>query len=448
MIRTWLLRARESFWLMPAVFGISAVLLAEALIALDRVLVDADVSIPFLNAMSAGGGREMLSAVGITMLTVAGTAFSITISVLATTSSTYGPRLVRNFMKDRGNQLVLAVLTSTFLYSVVVLRSVRTELDDSQAFVPVLAVHFVVLLAMLDVAVLVFFIHHIASSVQVTTLQQRVQEEFTTVVDTLYPADGPVGDAARTFMDPPDRSGDFRHVGSGNTGYVQHMNLDRLVALAIEHDLLIDVAAMPGDHVIAGEHVAKIRRGSGAARGSHGDPEEIDEAVRSAFTIGNARTPHQDVRFALQQLTETAVRGLASGANDPYTATGAIDVMAEGLVPLCRRKPAADTRTDEHGVPRVVCDWPRAESLVATVFRDFRQYGLDHLGVMHSVLGLAERIERGTDRPAVRAALLGEVQALREAFLARDPADLDRAPIETRIAELVDALRTHPVAAP
>ena len=88
------------------------------------------------------------------MLGVAATSFSITISVLATTSSTYGPRLVRNFMADRGNQLVLAVLTSSFVYCLVVLRAVRSEADGVVDFVPTVAVHVAVLIALLDVAVL------------------------------------------------------------------------------------------------------------------------------------------------------------------------------------------------------------------------------------------------------------------------------------------------------
>lgn len=187
-MRTWLLHARESFWFLPAIYGIGAVVLALGLTEGDRLLVSHGiVSLPLIADLSATGGRAILTVIGGTMLGVAATSFSITISVLATTSSAYGPRLVRNFMADRGNQLVLAVLTSTFLYTLVVLRAVRTEQDSTPAFVPVIAVSFAVILAICDVAVLVFFIHHIASSVQVTTLQSRVLAELRAVIDLLYP---------------------------------------------------------------------------------------------------------------------------------------------------------------------------------------------------------------------------------------------------------------------
>ena len=122
-MRSRLLRARESFWFLPAVCGAVAVLLALVLVGADRYLVSVGGdSIPLLEDLSPTGARGILTTIGGTMLGVAATSFSITISVLATTSSAYGPRLVRNFMADRGNQVVLAVLTSTFLYALIVLR--------------------------------------------------------------------------------------------------------------------------------------------------------------------------------------------------------------------------------------------------------------------------------------------------------------------------------------
>jgi uncharacterized membrane protein len=169
-LRAASLRIRESFWFWPTIFGVAAIVLAQLLVSVDERLQLAGTRIPFLDALSASGGRSILTTIGTSMLTVAGTSFSITISVLATTSSTYGPRLVRNFMADRANQLVLAAFTSTFLYAIVVLRSVHTAIEDTDAFVPVIAVHVAVLMGVVDVAVLVFFIHHIATSVQVTSL--------------------------------------------------------------------------------------------------------------------------------------------------------------------------------------------------------------------------------------------------------------------------------------
>ncbi|KQO62773.1 DUF2254 domain-containing protein [Curtobacterium sp. Leaf261] len=382
------LRIRESFWFLPTVYGIAAIIAAQLLVSLDQHLIDRGATrIVFLDALSASGGRSILTTIGTSMLTVAGTSFSITISVLATTSSTYGPRLVRNFMADRANQFVLAAFTSTFLYAIVVLRSVHTAIDDGNAFVPVIAIHVAVLLGILDVGVLVFFIHHIASSVQITSLQEQVQSDLESAVDQAFRSDGDDGVA---IASQPDRARTWTTLTATTDGYVQSVQWERLVGWAADHGRVVDVVAMPGDHVIAGDEMFRI----GGDEGS--DAEDLSDSaaktLRSMVTLGNARTPYQDVDFALQQLVEIAVRGLASGTNDPYTAVSALDLSATALVPMWRDRSAVTAYLDDDGVTRVLPHWPSAEALVDTVFAGVTTYGADHPIVVAAALRLADRL--------------------------------------------------------
>ncbi|ARC56645.1 hypothetical protein AS850_06105 [Frondihabitans sp. 762G35] len=381
-MRSFLLRARESFWFLPAVFGLLSIVLAEALVAVDRVLIDDGTRVAFLDALSASAARSILSSIGTSMLTVAGTSFSITISVLATTSSTYGPRLVRNFLADRANQLVLAVFTSTFLYALVVLRSVRSESDGGSGFVPTIAVHTAVLIGILDVAVLVFFIHHIADSVQISTLQKRVQADLIGAIDSVYPArpDGRTVDAVD--IDSTDTAA----VATESDGYVQHVDLVGLRRAATRAGCVLDVAAMPGEFVIPGDPLVRVRPADRAA--------DVAGSVKSAITIGTGRTPHQDVRFALQQLVEIAVRGLASGTNDPYTAVTALDLAGTALVPLMTRPAAATTLADEDGTVRVNLHWPAPDDLLQDLFEGVAVYGLDHPLVVDAARRLAGRLRQ------------------------------------------------------
>lgn len=384
-MHTLALRVRESFWFLPAVLGVAAMVIAELLVTLDHSLVRDGTRIGFLDALSASGGRSILTTIGTSMLTVAGTSFSITISVLATTSSTYGPRLVRNFMADRANQFVLAAFTATFLYSIVVLRSVHTDVDDGTAFVPVIAVHVAALLGILDVAVLVFFIHHIASSVQITAMQKQVQTDLAAAVDQVF-RDGdedeitvaPVHAAAAQWVD----------VHAAGDGYVQSVQWKRLVGWAAEHDCVIDAVAMPGDHVIEGDILLRI----GVAQDAGIDLDGAERRLLKLVTLGPSRTPYQDVGFALQQLVEIAVRGLASGSNDPYTAVSALDLAATPLVPVWRSRSAITAYLDSDGRLRVVPHWPSAETLVDSIFAGVRTYGADHPIVVSAALRLAARL--------------------------------------------------------
>lgn len=390
-MRTVSLRIRESFWFLPAVFGVSAIIAAQLLVFLDQAVIEANgTRLGFLDALSASGGRSILTTIGTAMLTVAGTSFSITISVLATTSSTYGPRLVRNFMADRSNQLVLAAFTSTFLYSIVVLRSVHTDVDDGTAFVPVIAVHVAVLLGILDVGVLVFFIHHIALSVQITSLQKQVQDDLTAAVDLVFLEDD---DDQATIRPQTFPALQWSDVTAVTDGYVQSVQWQRLVTWANEHDRTIDVVAMPGDHIIAGDTMLRLESPLGVDQGQVDD--DAADQLRGAITLGTARTPFQDVGFALQQLVEIAVRGLASGTNDPYTAVSALDLAATPLVPMWHDRSRITAYLDDDGTARVLPHWPSAEALVSTVFDGVRTYGSDHPIVMAAALRLAKRLGDG-----------------------------------------------------
>ena len=115
-------------------------------------------------AISPEGARSVLSTIAGSMMTVAGVIFSITIVALNLASSQFGPRLLRNFMQDRGTQYVLGTFVSSFIYCLLVLRSAYTAGNES--FVPSFSVNFAVVLAFFNVGVLIYFIHHIANSIQ------------------------------------------------------------------------------------------------------------------------------------------------------------------------------------------------------------------------------------------------------------------------------------------
>jgi len=429
-MRSRLLHARESFWLLPALLGLGAVVLALGLVEVDRLLLAAGIDdIPLVEDLSATGGRAILSAIGGTMLGVAATSFSITISVLATTSSSYGPRLVRNFMADRGNQVVLAVLTSTFLYALIVLRSIHTEEDGVVGFVPVLAVSAAVLLAVADVAVLVYFIHHIAMSVQVTTLQTRVLADLERVIDETRPAQEERDGSAAASDGSRDAAagGPVHVVRATSTGYVAGVDLAALVADAARRDARHRVVALPGAHVVDGDPLVEVV----------GGPADADDAAaRFAFDLQPARTPHQDIDYAVQQMVEIGVRGLASGTNDPYTAVGALDALSGALRTLCLRPtPEVDVRRDADGVPRVGIRWPRPAALVSEAFLAIRAYGVGHALVMRATLRLAERLAAVAD-DEVRGTLHREVRALAASYERTDPEPVDAEPLRERLAGL------------
>lgn len=394
-VRLRLVRATDTFWFLPMVLGIGALVLAQGLITLDRAIDDADLGIwgTVLYQVGASGSRDILGAIGGSMLAVAATSFSITVSVLATASSTYGPRLVRNFMNDRGNQFVLGTFGATFLYSLMVLRSIRDETVTEGQFVPDIAVNVAVVLAVLDVAVLVYFINHIAGSIQVSTLSARVRSELVDVVETLYPEKQP-GDARPTAA--PDR--EYAHVRSEESGFVLDIDEDALVEAASMAGCLIVVGVRPGDHIVTGEPLVRVSPPESAL--------DVAAAVCKAVSLGDTRTPLHDVQFAVQQLIEMAVRALSPGTNDPYTAHNAFSELATGMVLLAQRPTPWLGRVDTDDTIRVVITRVPVPELIDDIFDAVRIYALAAPVAMTAAILLARRIGVAAVEPDVRETVL------------------------------------------
>lgn len=419
-------RLRQSFWFLPALLCVVAVVLAEALIFVDQQLGDLDLgALNFLFTMvGESGSRDLLGAIAGSMLTVASTTFSITIAVLALSSSTYGPRLVRNFMADRGNQFVLGIFVATFLYSLVVLRSIRViGTDQGDYFVPHLAVNVAVLLAVLAIGVLVYFIHHISDSVQVWTLAEQVRTDLIEVVDHLYPEGS--GQDAREVEgghgepDVPERlDTDGVRLTSHETGYVQDVDLDGLLSLAHEHDLLVSMKVRPGDHVTDGAVLAVLW-----------PPAELDDnlrdSARQSVRTGRARTPLEDVEFAALLLEEMAVRALSPSTNDPYTAINALDSLASGLVMLAGRRMPSPYRYDHEGRLRVIAPAVSFIHILDHLLDAMRTYAVEHPTVLHRTLELVAQVGAVCQDRALRVRMDTHVGRLVEAFAATSPQDND-----------------------
>lgn len=447
---SFLERLRERFWFLPAVLCVAAAALAQVLVALDRSIDDSlDIgwASAFVYQVGASGSRDILGAIASSSLAVAGTTFSITMAVLALTSSTYGPRLVRNFMADRGNQMVLGVYVATFLYSLLVLRAVRVLGDpgnqDAEVFVPHLAVNVAVLLAVANVAVLVYFIHHISDSIQVSTLAHRVRTDMLDTIERLYPeglghaqvrsgsttADH---DTAPTPEDPvtPDveLARAFDHgdrVPSAAPGYVESIRGDSLLALAEQHDVLLALVVQPGDYVLEGTTLVLVHPGDRSS-------QALREALLRAVRIADARSPHQDLAFAVQQLTEMAVRAVSPGTNDPYTAISALDELGTGLSRLASREVPSPDRLDRSGTRRVHAPTTTPVEIITEALDAMRWYASTDPGVMRATLVLVERIAHATRSQEVRARLLTHIKLLENAFRAAGHHDHDVATFTAR----------------
>lgn len=356
---------RASYWFVPSVMALLAIVLGAVMVWIDAGpgagLLD---GLGWYQKAKPAGAREVLSTIAGSMITVAGVVFSITIVTIAYAASQYGPRILTNFMSDRGNQVTLGTFIATFVYCLVVLRTIRG--GEEGQFVPQLAVMVGLFLALCSIAVLIFFIHHVPRSIHINNVVAQIGKQLLSAVEQRFPAQ--LGDAfTKEGADGPPEYGETAEVESGADGYIEAVDDETLMDRASEQDLTIELHHGPGDYMLRGQALMSVRS-------AHVIDDATRRALRHSFSIGNSRTPAQDMYFLVDELVEIAARALSPGINDPYTAMTCLDWLAAATAELGRRHVPSAQRVDKHGTVRVIA---HPESFAAFVDRGFgrmRQY--------------------------------------------------------------------------
>ena len=374
-MRTRLLRLlydlRASYWFLPSVMALIAIMLGAGIVWLDAGpaagLLD---GLGWYQTAKPDGAQEVLSTIAGSMITVAGVVFSITIVAIAYAASQYGPRILTNFMSDRGNQVTLGTFIATFVYCLVVLRTIRG--GDEGEFVPQIAVMIGLFLALCSIAVFIYFIHHVPNSIHINNVVARIGKQLLHLVDKQFPAD--VGEPSSP-ADGAESAGErclserkgVAAVGAKASGYIESLDDDGLMGTACDNGLVLQLHRKPGDFVF-----------SDAPLMSAWPAEKVDDHVRRklqrAWSVGNSRSPTQDIFFLIDELVEIAARALSTGVNDPYTAITCLDWLGAGAAEIGQRPIPSHRRQDENGAVRVIVRPENFETFIERGFGRMRPY--------------------------------------------------------------------------
>ena len=390
-------RLRSSYWFIPSIMALAATALSVSAVQFDRTLgYEFSPEQRWIYTGGAEGARAVLSTIAGSVITVAGTTFSITVAALSLASAQFGPRLLRNFMRDTGNQVVLGTFTATFLYCVMVLRTVR-GLDES-TYVPHVSITVAIVLAVASVGVLIYFIHHVAESIQVSHIIEVAGRELDAALSTLFPERAGEPDPANGSPDLPHEPG--APVIAESHGYVLAIDQGTLLSIATRNEVTLRVTLRPGDYCLPGSSMVFAQPAL---------PPDAEAEVRRAFALGITRTSHQDAVFAFLQLAEVALRALSPGVNDPFTAIMCIDRITAAMSILEGRALPQAARSDETGTVRLIAHPYSYHDLVEAAYRHIREAASGHWQVQrHLCRNLQALLER-TKEPALRLALSREL---------------------------------------
>ena len=408
-VKAWLEILGDLFWLRPALVVLGCILLAQFGVWLETAhIAGLDASSPDTNwgySGGAEGARALLSAIASSNLGVAGTTFSITIAALTLASGQMGPRLLRNFIRDARNQTALGIFLGTFAYALMVLRTVRTVEEDP--FVPHLAITGALVLALVAVGTLVWFVHHIATSINIETVVDAVQQDLCKAIATHTRDER----GASGFAGAPSGLA----LAATGGGYVQAVDGDALADWAHENQVTISLRVRPGDYVPNGFCLAFVSR----------VVEGAEAAILDSVMLGRRPAALQDPEYSIRQLVEIAVRALSPGINDPFTAGSVVDHLGDALCRIApRHLPTGVVLRDGH--PVLVHPVTDYDGLCDAMFHMIRQNaaGSVHvLGRMLDMLARVAEVERLTDRAAELARHADLVIAAARRDVA-DPSDL------------------------
>lgn len=376
---------RSSLWLVPTILVIASILLAVGLIEMDEVM-DAGLreKYPRLFAAEAEGARAMLSAIAGSMITVTGVVFSITIVALTLASTQYTSRILRTFMRDRANQIVLGVFLGIFSYCLIVLRTLSG--GNNGQFIPSMAVLAAVVLALVGIGFLIFFIHHIAATIQASEIISSITDETLEAIDNFFPDE--IGKNSEDNEDDREVAASdkaiWHVVPSLSRGYIQKIATDSLLEFARDKGTIVRMEKEIGEFVAKGRPLAYL------SLEAEPDKETVKK-LNAVYAIGSYRTVDQDPAFGIRQLVDIALKALSPGINDTSTAIICIDHLSAILQRAACRRIESKYRYED-GELRVIAKGLTFQSLLRQSYSQILENGEGNAAVIARMIDAVEEI--------------------------------------------------------
>ncbi|SDZ90717.1 DUF2254 domain-containing protein [Microbulbifer marinus] len=421
-------KLRSSFWSVPLTMILSAFALAYILRVIDASIDPASLTgFDWLRVRDADSARSLLSVIAGSTITVAGTVFSITVVALTLASNQFGPRLVRNFIRDRGTQVSLGIFLSTFVYAVLTMRSISTLGENSSNYD--LAVQAALLLALISICYLIYFIHNVAQSIQVDNVTHQINQEFHQAIEREYPKSEEDSRGETFDIERLELGTGWINIPAPSGGYVQFIDRQGLIAVAAEFDCCLLIDCHPGTYIHHWSVIGRIYQ-------PRENADNLIAQVQGALEIGPLPTSAQDIVFSIRQLAQIAERALSPGINDPFTAYSCIDRLIEGLGTVLQRPEPPNCFNDSDGKLRLVTCELEFSHLLNAALDEIYEHGRGNGVVMRHLLNALAELADVCAREHDRKALYDYLQRMAEDSDAFLPSRVDRALIEEKIAAI------------
>jgi uncharacterized membrane protein len=416
---------RTNLWLIPSLTVAAALVVFFVSQLLDRADHVGVMALPaWLNQGSAADARALLSATAGAVITTLGLVLSITVLTLSIAASQFGQRLLRRYMRDRGTQACIGVFAATFVFSLLTLLSVTSRFNEKE-YVPWLSIWISTLWALACIGVLIYYINHVALSIQVNNVLADLSADFRLAIRQNHSSNAP----SRASL--PEVRPDLA-LAAPVTGYIQLIDYRAFVAAAIEADALVRFIYRPGQFVVKGTTLAVVE-------GRKLSQSPLQDVLGRTVRIGVRRTLMQDPEFAIAQIVEIALRAMSPAINDPNTAVTCVNWLTDGLRELAQCPSKNPIHVDRNGNIRVIESVSDYQDVVAAAYDPIRQVARNSpmltIGMLNAISLIAPFVQAETGREA----LSNQVQLASEGFFS-DAVSGDREDVAAAYRRAAQAL--------
>ncbi len=360
---------KEKFWLTPAISSLIAVALSIGFFYVDLLLVDEIKDyIPSILLTKVELAKTIMGTLAGALLTMSTFTFSTILVVLTMYSAQFSPRALKNFVHDPITWRVLGIFLGGFIYNTLSLLFMRDDLFSHE----VLSTFVGIVIAFFCLGTFAYFIHYIATTVQVSKLIEELIEDAEDVISFYEKLEENyiVTEVSPTW----DPVGVIETVYAESNGYMQFLYIEQLHAHAKKKDFEVDVLVFVGDYIYEGKPLMNIYRKEGQ-----------DYDVNGFYTIGGERSAEQDLSYSLQKLVEIALRAISPGINDPNTANDIIIRIGRLLGKIAHLHHGVTIMPNEEGQNILKFTLPEFEDTLYKVYYQLSFYGKDDISVLNSM---------------------------------------------------------------
>lgn len=368
------IKIRDSFWFIPAVYGVASILLVILITIVDGWLVgNYKDDVPKILLTTNKVATDLYASLVTGILTMTTISFSVIMVVLTTYSTQFSPRTLQDFMRSRTTQHVLGVYCLGFIFALIHLLTAGKE---SSIIGPIL----MVIVAIINLAFFVYFIHHSSRWIQVNNLIAKIRTDGSQVIKSTYKEhdfleyeEWEWGEHGLNKLESYNR----RTITAYDSGYIQKIDWNELVKQATSQGCILHVQAQIGDFVTTGLPIMSVI-----------ETEECEDnyEFKQFLVIGNERTDLKDVEFMLQKLVEIALRAISPAVNDPHTAINCLNRIGALLSEIGSSYNENRYYADKGKQLRVICEPKQFEDYLYKSFYQIRHYGKDDVSVLYAMI--------------------------------------------------------------